>query len=550
MGPFRFSKRDTLSGTLAPSGNLRMTNVELFHYLLLLIAGASALTWLADRISIPPAVVLLLGGCVIAVAGKGVTGMDPDLLLVAVLPPLLMSSSFYTAWKEFRAELGTIVSLVLGAVAFTTVAVAFAVHAFNPGLPWAACFTLGAIVSPPDAVAAKAILQRYALPPRLVAVLEGESLVNDASGLLLYQMAVSAALAATTITVASGTGLFFKLILLGIAVGLMCGQAMCAVLTRLVDSKLGIVLTFTMAWASYGVAEAIGGSGVLSVVTCGLVLGIRQHRVFSADMRIKAKATWEAIVFVLDALVFVLIGLALHGILASVNQEGAVVMAGLRVALPATAAAVVARLVWVFAAIWLPGRLRARRTGGRAWSFGEATVMGWAGMRGVVSLAAALALPDHFAGRDVIIFSTFVLIITTLVVQGGSLAPLIRLLKLRAPARHTMSEHETRARTFGASLAALADIGKREDGIEPAMLARLQAEYRVRVTSNENAHTAGEERIEHRARFLRVELELVGVSRDTLLALHRAGKVDDAVLHRIESELDLEELRLLRLLEP
>ncbi|WP_321784178.1 Na+/H+ antiporter [Paraburkholderia sp. J94] len=533
-----------------------MSNVELFHYLLLLICGAGALTWLAERLTIPPAVVLLFGGCVVAVAGKRVPDMDPGLLLAAVMPPLLMSSSFYTAWKEFRSELGTIVSLVLGAVTFTTVAVAFAVHAFNPALPWAACFTLGAIVSPPDAVAAKAILQRNPLPARLVAVLEGESLVNDASGLLIYQIAVSAALAATTITVAQGTGLFFTLILIGIAVGLVCGQAMCTVLARLVDPMLGIVLSFAMAWASYGVAEAVGGSGVLSVVTCGLVLGIRQHRVFSADMRIKAKATWEAIVFVLDALVFVLIGLALHGILARVNHEGAVVIEGLRVALPATAAAIVARLVWVFATIWLPGRLRSHNATGagngnrRPWSFGEAAVMGWAGMRGVVSLAAALALPGSFPGRDVIVFSTFLLIIATLVVQGGSLALLIRLLKLRPPARHTMSEHETRARTFGASLKALDEIGQRADAIEPAMLERLQAEYRVRVSANEDAHTEGEARIAHRERFLRVELELVGVSRQTLLGLHRAGKVDDAVLHRIESELDLEELRLLRLLEP
>ncbi|MCA3860646.1 MAG: cation:proton antiporter, partial [Burkholderia sp.] len=273
-----------------------MTNVELFHYLLLLICGAGALTWLAERISIPPAVVLLLGGCAIAIAGKRVPDMDPALLLAAVLPPLLMSSGFYTAWKEFREQLASIASLALGAVAFTTVAVALAVHAANPALPWAACFTLGAIVSPPDAVAAKAILQRHPLPARLVAVLEGESLVNDASGLLLYQMAVSAALA-VSITAASATGLFFSLTLIGIAAGLACGHAMSWVLPRLRDPMLGIVVTFAMAWGSYGIAEAVDGSGVLSVVTCGLVLGVRQHRVFDADMRIKAKATWEAIVF-------------------------------------------------------------------------------------------------------------------------------------------------------------------------------------------------------------------------------------------------------------
>ncbi|MCG5078160.1 Na+/H+ antiporter [Paraburkholderia tagetis] len=526
-----------------------MNNVELFHYLLLLICGAGALTWLAERIAIAPAVVLLLGGCAIAIVGKRVPDMDPNLLLAAVLPPLLMSSSFYTAWKEFRREQGTIVSLVIGAVTFTTVAVGAAVHAFNPALPWAACFALGAIVSPPDAVAAKAILQRHPLPARLVAVLEGESLVNDASGLLLYQVAVSAAMAAT-ITASGATGLFFTLTLIGVVVGLVCGQAMCWVLPRLADPMLGIVVTFVMAWASYGIAEAVGGSGVLSVVTCGLVLGVRQHRVFDADMRIKAKATWEAIVFVLDALVFILIGLALHGILARVNHEGAVLMAGLRVALPATAAAIAARLVWVFGALWLPGRMRAKRAGREPWSLREAMVLGWAGMRGVVSLAAALALPASFPGRDLIVFSTFLLIIATLVVQGASLAPLIRVLKLRPSLRETMSEHEARATTFRAALAALEEIGKRASGLERATLDRLLTEYRVRVTANENAHTSGAERVEHRARFLRVELELVGVSREALLGLHRDGKIDDALLHRIESEFDLEELRLLRLLEP
>jgi CPA1 family monovalent cation:H+ antiporter len=382
-----------------------------------------------------------------------------------------------------------------------------------------------------------------------VAVLEGESLVNDASGLLLYQMAVSAAVA-TTITVASGTTLFFALVLIGISVGLVCGQAMCWLLPRLGDPMLGIVVTFVMAWASYGVAEAVGGSGVLSVVTCGLVLGIRQHRVFDADMRIKAKATWEAIVFALDALVFILIGLALHGILVRVNHEGAVFIAGLRVALPATAAAIAARLLWVFAAIWLPGRIGSKRPGAQPWSLSEAAVLGWAGMRGVVSLAAALALPGDFPGRDLIVFSTFLLIIATLVLQGGSLAALIRLLKLRPAARRTMSEHEARAHTFGMSLAALQEIGKRDSGLESATLERLLAEYRTRVSANRHAHGSDTERTGHRARFLRVELELVGVSREALLGLHRDGKIDNTVLHRIESELDLEELRLQRLLEP
>jgi CPA1 family monovalent cation:H+ antiporter len=253
------------------------------------------------------------------------------------------------------------------------------------------------------------------------------------------------------------------------------------------------------------------------------------------------------------SIVMILIGLALHGILAQVNHEGAVLMAGLRVALPATAAAIAARLLWVFVAIWLPSRLqatRAKHMGREPWSTGEAIVLGWAGMRGVVSLAAALALPGHFPGRDLIVFSTFLLIIATLVVQGASLAPLIRVLELRPGGRATLSEHEARASTFRAALAALEAIGERASCLERATLDRLLTEYRVRVSANENAHASGTERVEHRARFLRVELELVGVSREALLGLHRDGKIDDTLLHRIESELDLEELRLLRLVEP
>ncbi|WP_258179013.1 cation:proton antiporter, partial [Burkholderia multivorans] len=349
---------------------------------------------------------------------------------------------------------------------------------------------------------------------------------------------------------ARAAGLFLSLTLIGIAVGFACGQAMCWVLQRLREPMLGIVVTFAMAWGSYGIAEALHGSGVLSVVSCGLVLGVRQHRVFDADMRIKAKATWEAIVFVLDALVFILIGLALHAILAGVNREGAVLMAGLRVALPATAAAIVARIAWVFVAMWLPGRLRAPRAGHAPWSWREAVVLGWSGMRGVVSLAAAIALPAGFPGRDLILFSTFLLIIATLVVQGGTLAPLIRALKLQPAARHTMSEHAVRAHTFGAALAALDARGQHGAHLERASLERLLTEYRNRVAFNERAYREGAEPADVRARMLRVELELVGVSRDALLALHRDGRVDDAVLHRIESELDFEELRLQRLLEP
>lgn len=528
-----------------------MDNIAFFHYLLFLVFGAGLLTWLAERVAVAPAVVLLLGGTVVAlVGGYATVDMDPGLILAAVLPPLLMSSAFYTAWRDFRRELLPIVSLVLGAVAFTTVTVAVVVHALMPALPWPACFALGAIVSPPDAVAAKAMLQRFPLPARLVTVLEGESLINDASGLLLYQMAIAAAMSGL-LTPGRGVGVFFTLSLVGVAVGLVCGQAMVWLIKRLRDPVLCIVLTFLMAWASYGLAEHLHGSGVLSVVMCGLVLGIRQHQAFNADTRIKAEATWETVVFVLEALVFILVGLALHGILERMVDTASMWRISLHVALPAVGAVVVARLLWVAMAIYLPSKLAARA--GRSphpWSLGESVVLGWAGMRGVVSLAAALALPERFPGRDIIIFSTFVVIFATLVCQGLSLAPLIRLLKLR-PARpgNLMSELEARSHAFRASLVKLERRRAEETGEDAAAIDRLIEEYRVRVHNNANAHREGQEHVQRRARQLRLELDLVGTSRQELLRLHHAGRVSDAVLHRIEGELDFEELRLHRLLD-
>lgn len=534
-----------------------MTNVEFFHSLLLLVGGAGLLTWIAARLTIPPAVVLLLGGSAIALVGGVVqhgghagVDMDPNLVLAAVLPPLLMSSAFYTAWQDFRREVATISSLVLGAVAFTTLAVAVVVHAFEPSLPWPACFALGAIVSPPDAVAAKAMLQRAPLPSRLVTVLEGESLVNDATGLLLYQMAIAAALAGQ-FTATHAATVFVMLSVIGVAVGVACGFAMTWVICRLRDPMLSIVLTFLMAWASYAIAERLDGSGVLSVVACGLVLGVRQHEAFDAHTRIKAEATWEAVVFVLDALVFILIGLALHGIVVRMEHASSMLDAGLRVALPATGAVVLARLVWVALAIWLPSRLATRVRGtGRPWQFGEAVVLGWAGMRGVVSLAAALALPAAFPARDLIVFSTFIVIFATLVIQGGSLGVVVRLVRLRRGKSTTMSELEARSHAFRASLAELEKRSADFPTDDVDIVQQLVDEYRTRVRNNENAHAQGAEHVERRDRHLRLELDLVAASRDELLRLHQQNRIRDSVLHRLEAELDLEELRLHRLLEP
>jgi CPA1 family monovalent cation:H+ antiporter len=305
-----------------------------------------------------------------------------------------------------------------------------------------------------------------------------------------------------------------------------------------------------MAWASYALADKMGGSGVLSVVTCGLILGICQHRIFSASMRLKAKATWEAVDFVLNSLVFILIGLALRGILIRMQQHDSLLVDGLTMAVPAVIATFFARLVWVGVAMYRPGKLLRITKVARAWSFRESLILAWAGMRGVVSLVAALALPQDFPARDLIVFSSFAVIISTLVIQGGTLTILIRFIQLRPVKRRTLSELEARSRTFNA---ALQELGARKASrglSDDFALARLLDEYKVRVSNNERAHLEGRVQVNARARQLRLELEMVSVSRKELLKLKEAGRIDDAVLHRIEAELDFEELRLLRLLEP
>ena len=381
--------------------------------------------------------------------------LDPNLVLVLFLPPLLLSGAYFTSWRDFRADIRLILALSVGAVAFTTFVVGVVAHWAAPFLPWAACFALGAIVSPPDAVAAKAVLQRVALPRRLTQLLEAESLVNDASGLVLYRFAVAAALTGAFSTRAAVAS-FGLLAVGGIAVGILFGLTTVLLLKRLQDSHLATVASFLVAWASYIVAERIGVSGVLSTVACGLIMGARQHRVLSATTRTQAKAVWEVAEFILESFIFILIGLSLRGILSRLSGG----ISDLSQYLPATgaivAAVVLSRFVWIFltSGISAAAYRIAGRKGGWA-PMAVQVVMSWAGMRGVVSLAAALALPEGFPGRDFILAVTFAVILVTVLVQGVTLAPLVHAVRLDRfvpAAAKTLPEADARARVIAAQL--------------------------------------------------------------------------------------------------
>ena len=532
-----------------------MAPVARFELIVLLLAVIIVLELAARRLRMPPAAAFVVGGIALAlVPGTPDVALDPDLALVLFMPPLLLASAFFTVWRDFRADLRIILQLAIGAVAFTTLVVGVVAHWMVPALPWAACFALGAIVSPPDAVAAKAVLQGLQLPRRIVVLLEGESLVNDASGLVLFRIAVAAGLTGT-FSVASAAVSFITLSVGGVLAGLAFGGLASLLLKRLREPTLSIIGSVLVAWASYIGAEAIHVSGVLSTVVCGLVMGWRQHVILTAATRTQARAVWRVLVFVLESLVFILIGLSLRGVLDRLGiaafehglttESTNAIAALLRPAAAIVAAVVVSRFVWVLLATYLP-RWLIPSLGRRdpPPPLAAPVIISWAGMRGVVSLAAALALPEQFAGRDFILAATFAVILVTVLVQGATLAPLIRALRIGAFVPVTtpqLPEADARARIAAAQLAAIEARSAMPDGSQRHPRLLEQFSYRSRVAAN--FALAGERLIEDRNEHFTAILAAVGAGRAELLRLHRTGAIHDAVLHALEEELDLDEIR-------
>jgi len=520
-----------------------MGPVLVFRLILVLIAAAVLLALLARRLRIPPSAAYVVGGMVLALVPDAPhPALDPDLILALFLPPLLQSSAFFTVWRDFRANLRPILLLAIGCVAFTTLIVGVVLKLLVPALPWAACFALGAIISPPDAVSAASVLEHLHIPRRLRTILEGESLVNDASGLVLYRFAVVATLTGA-FSPLPAVATFVYVAVAGLAIGFAFGRASSWLFQRLHDPNLEITATFLLAWASFMAAEAVGASGVLSTVACGLTMGWYQHVAFSSGTRVKARATWSVMVFVLEALVFVLIGLSLNGVLARLGAAGALSL--LPLALIVTAAMTLARFAWVFTGSYLPRLLSSRiRTREPFPEPGAVLVIAWAGMRGVVSLAVALALPQDFPGRDLILFLTFFVILVTVLIQGTTLGPLIRWLGVARPAASDGVPPEARARAE-LERAALRLIEERgNDEIVGPIARDLIPEFRERAGQAARTHeTGGAARAEQTAR-LSLRLDAIAVERMRLIAMHRAGDIHDEVVQILEQELDFDEIRL------
>jgi monovalent cation/hydrogen antiporter len=513
-----------------------------------LLVAAAALLATAELVRIPYPILLVLGGLGLGfMPGMPQIELAPDLVLVAILPPLLYGTAFFTSLRELRANVRQITLLSVGLVLMTMIAVAVVAHAVVPGLTWPGAFVLGAIVSPTDPTAASAIAQRLGLPRRLIALIEGESLVNDGTALVAYRFAV-AAVVTGSFSLASASGRFLLNVAGGIAVGLAVGFVIRQVRRRIDNPPVEITISILSGYFAYLPAQAAGVSGILAAVTVGIYMGWYTPELTTPQMRLQGTAVWEIFFFLLNALLFALIGLQLPAILDALSgtSPGTLVY----YAAVVTAAVVGARFVWVFAATWLQ-RLSRRGHERPAQSWKEATILTWSGMRGAVSLAAALALPlttdagSSFPDRELIVFLTFAVILGTLVVQGLTLPGLIGRLGLEDDRLAEKEEAKARIHAAEAALARLEELVDEEWVLEDTAN-RLRGLYNFRRERFRTRFDAESDRaIEDRStNYQRLRHELLQAEHRAILELRRSGRIDDAVMRQVERDLDLEDARL------
>jgi monovalent cation/hydrogen antiporter len=499
--------------------------------LLAMLAAVTALTALAPALRVPYPILLVLGGLALGfIPGVPELTLPPELVLVGVLPPLLYSAAFFTSLRELRANFRPIGLLAVGLVVATMVTVAVVAH-YLTDLSWATSFVLGAVVAPTDPIAATAIARRVGVPRRIVTIVEGESLINDATALVLYGAAVTAVVTGA-FSLWDASLHFVVAVVGGIAIGLGVGWLVALVRIRLNNIPAEILISLLSGWLAYIPAQAVGVSGVLAAVTVGIYLGWRSPELSTPAMRLQAIAVWETLVFVVNALLFTLIGMQLGPIIDSLSGRSALEL--VFDALVIFMAVVVTRLAWVFAE-------REQYP----------LVVGWMGMRGAVSLAAALAIPLEtdagaaFPGRDLIIFLAFTVILGTLVVQGLTLPKLLRHVRLEDDGLEEKEDTKARIHAAEAALARLEELLD-EDWVRPETAERLRGLYDFR-RSRFLARVDGEDdgSIERQSQdFQRLRRELLEAERAAVVALRRDGRISDDVMRRVERDLDLEDTRL------
>ncbi len=517
---------------------------------LLLLFFIIGLGLLARKIRTPYPIVMVVGGLILsAIPAVPNVSLNPELIFLVILPPLLYASAWTTSWRDFRYNLVSILLLAVGLVAFTVLGVAFAApHVFS-NFDWRLGLVLGAVVAPTDAIAATSIARQIGLPGRIVEILEGESLINDATGLLALQFATSIIVYRQLPTISSGLLTFTWLVVGGVGFGLLVGWLVDHVERYFDDAPIEITLSILVPYAVYLAADAAHASGVLAVVACGLFLSRRSAHLFSSSVRIEIWSFWQSFTFVLNGLVFVLIGLQLSAIWSSIREYSPTML--LRDGVLFSVLLIALRLLWIYPSAHLAYLLRKRilhqkeqRPTGT-----QIFVIGWTGMRGVVSLAAALALPSvladgsTFPHRSVIVFLTFCVILVTLVLQGVTLPPLIRALGLAGQTGRNCEEQDARRIVMEAAVAHLEAAKKKDSEDVGELYDDLVRHYQQRLARLELKIEGNEQHEADHDHYVRISRSALRVEHDTAVRLRDEGRINDEVLRRIERELDLTESR-------
>lgn len=524
-----------------------MQQAQIIVFLFTLVV---ALVLIARRTALPYPVLLVIGGLALGLLpGLPHMRLQPDLVFYFFLPPLIYPAALFTSWRDFRRNLRSILLLAIGLVLFTMVAVAAIARWLIPDLPWAAAFALGAIVSPPDAVAAASVIRRLGVPHRVEVVLEGESLVNDATALVALQFAV-AALLTGGFSITAAAGRFVWVAIGGILFGLLVGVVVRWVQRRLDDTPVQITISLLTPFLAYLPAEYLHVSGVLATVAVGIYLGWHSPTVISARTRLQGFSFWEIVSFLLNGFIFITIGLQMRGILhemRGISLAGAVVD-GLLI----SASVVLIRFAWVFPATYVPRFLfKAVRRRDPYPDWRDVLIVSWSGMRGVISLAAAFALPfvlsdgTAFPGRNYILFFTFCVILVTLVLQGLTLPLVIRKLGITRDRSTDNEERSARLQANKAALKMIEEVSQNRDYSADA-LQRLRAEYEDRLQQLEICADNPDDCSGQVAtpQYQRLQQNALRVERDTIIRLRNDRIINDDALRRIQRDLDLAEARL------
>jgi CPA1 family monovalent cation:H+ antiporter len=516
--------------------------------LLVAIAGLSAL---AHRLGVPYPIVLVIGGAVFGfVPGLPRVELDPEIVLLVFLPPLLYGAAFFTNLSDIRRNLRPLTLNSVGLVLATMAAVAVVAHSLIDGLPWAAAFALGAVVSPTDPLAGSLIMRRLGAPRMLVSSTEGEGLFNDATALVAYRVAVAAVVGGSFSLAEAGLS-FVAGAVGGVLIGLAAGWLIAQIRSRVEDAQVSITISLFSGYAAFVPADAIGASGVLAAVTCGIYMGLRGPSIISARTRLQGHYFWDIFDFIINATLFVLIGLQLPTVLDGL--EGLPAADLVAYALAVSGVVILTRIAWFFAMPYVIRMLdrrpaqRERRVGAR-----QRLVAAWAGMRGSVSLAAALAIPIHtdtgapFPQRDLIIFLTFAVIFATLVLQGLTLPMLIRRLGVVGGDEDHREELKARLTATKAALAQIDELENeswtRDDSVDRM---RRAYQYRKRRLAAQAGVIEDEDGMEDRSlAYQQMVQAVLAAQRDSLVRLRDEGTISNQVMNRVIQDLDLEESRL------